>query len=1131
MLKHLSLITAFFLAAHTLGAVETITEATIPQTIKNLTLEQKARLLVGVGGCNSPISHYTPGAAGWTYEILEAGIPSINLADGPVGIRINPQPWQESVVTYDKNGLPVASSAPVEGITSDGTPAYCTAFPSTTALAATWNRNMARLQGEIMGDEAIAYGVDVILTPGVNIMRNPLCGRNFEYYSEDPLLTGALASEYIKGIQSRGIGTSLKHFIANNQQTGKKVNDARMTQRALREIYARPFEIVVRDARPWTIMGSYNKIAGQYTQTNAELMKTLLRDEWGFDGLSLTDWAVHRPADGLLNARCPLIMPGGEDRVQEIIKAVKDGKVSEATLDLCVSDVLRLVAKSITAKGWKPSAPDLTANAAVSRQVAGESMVLLKNNNQILPLAPSSKIALFGTTAYRSIAGGTGSSNVNKSHIVDIDRGLTNAGYNVNAKLAEVYNHYITAQEAILDNANCPAWQKLSYHRLIIPEMNIGGASSLIKSQAADNDVAIIVIGRKSGETSDRSPLAGDYKLSATESEMIRSVSNAFHAAGKKVIVLLNVCGAMDIASWDSMADAIVVTWYPGQECGDAVADIVSGKVNPSGRLPMTLPVAYDHNPSSRNWPYLGQPGGRNVDFTEYQEDIWVGYRYFDACGLKVAYPFGYGLSYTTFSYTGAKARRHGRSTTFEVTVTNTGDRAGKDVVAVYISAPKSEMLKPVAELRGFEKTNLLQPGESQRIAISVDDADLASFDASKSAWTTDAGTYTAHIGGNPGDYRCNITFKVSKPLVRKVNDILAPVKSVIPMKTINPFEEHKQKLVWYDASQFEILGRVYPDSLPIYSRIPAFRRDVTRYEVYELGQHSAGISIRFRSNSPNIVLKWNTLYNNTMTHMADLGTRGLDLYRLTADSVWRYLGPGRPMGNPTTWTAAANMEPEMREYLLHLPLYDAAGKIEIGIDSGYVIEQPVVKSPRRGHPVVVYGTSLQHGATASRPGMAATNILQRELNNEFINLGFSANGRLDYEIAEMMAEVDAAAYIMDNIPNSSVEEIYQKTEKFVKILRDRHPDVPIIFVEDPKFPGIPLNEKITTEVINKNKAIREVYQRMVDNGMTNTYYVEQINLQPEDGDATSDEYHYTDIGFRKYCDTLLPILRKILNK
>lgn len=1128
-MKHLVLTLSALFISLGLQAAAPITPKTVDQTVKKLSLEQKARLLVGVGGCESELSHYTPGAAGWTYEIKDFGIPSINLADGPVGIRINPLPWQESVVVYDENGLPVQSSYKGDAKTSsDAKASYCTAFPSTTALAATWNRDMARMQGEVMGDEAVAYGVDVILSPGVNIMRNPLCGRNFEYYSEDPYLTGVLASELIEGIQSKGIGTSLKHFIANNQQTGKKVNDARMTQRALREIYARPFEIVVRQAKPWTVMGSYNKIAGEFTQTNAELMRTLLRDEWGFDGLALTDWTVWRPAEGLLNARCPLIMPGNEDRVQEIIEAVKSGKVSEATLDDCVRDLLNLVAKSISAKGWQKSDPDLDAHALASRQLAGESMVLLKNNDNVLPLDKGETIALFGATAYKSIGSGTGSSNVNKSHITDIDKGLTSAGFKINASLAEVYRHYIAAQEAVLDNeTSCPDWQKISYHRTVIPEMDLSGAKALVSRQAKENDVAVIVIGRKSGETSDRG-LYGDYDLTPAETSLIKNVADAFHALDKRVVVVLNVCGAMEVASWQNYADAIVMAWFPGQECGDAVADILSGKVNPSGRLPMTLPMAYDHNPASRNYPYLGQQGGRNFDYTEYQEDIWVGYRYFDACKLAVAYPFGFGLSYTDFDYSNPTAKRKGNATEFSVTVTNTGDRAGKEVVPVYVTAPKGKLLKPEAELRGFAKTALLAPGESQRVTVTVKDDDLASFDEEISSWVTDAGLYTAHIGGYPSNYRADLNFNVKKAKTRMVNNILAPVK---PVSTINPYNEHQTKLKWVDASQFEILGRVYPDSLPIYSRIPAFRKDVTRYEVYELGQHSAGISIRFRSDSPDIYLKWNTKYNNHMTHMADIGTRGLDLYVLTENGKWRYIGPGRPMGNPTIWTATANMEPEMREYMIHLSLYDAVDKLEIGIDEGYAIEQPVAKSPRRGKPVVIYGTSLAHGATASRPGMAASNILQRELDNEFINLGFSANGRLDYEIAEMMASVDAAAYIMDNIPNSSVDEIYNKTEKFVKILRDSHPDVPIIFIEDPKFPGIPWNKRITEEVSKKNKAIREVYQKMVDNGMKNTYYVEQIHLQPEDGDATSDEYHYTDIGFRKYCDTLLPILKTILKK
>ena len=295
------------------NATEIITENDIDAIVSKMTLEQKARILVGTEGKNDNISHLVAGAAGWTYEIPSLGIPSINLADGPVGVRINPVPSEKVSVKYDSQGIPVATSA-ASG-SSDGPRTFCTCFPSTTALAATWDINAADWQGRCMADEAKAYGVDIVLTPGINIMRNPLCGRNFEYFSEDPLLTGKMAAAIIRAIQECGIGTSLKHFVANNQQTGKKFNDARISQRALREIYLKAFEICVKEAHPWTVMGSYNKIAGQFTQTNKDLMVRLLRNEWGFNGLVLTDWTVRRPTADLLNARCGLIMPGDEEIV------------------------------------------------------------------------------------------------------------------------------------------------------------------------------------------------------------------------------------------------------------------------------------------------------------------------------------------------------------------------------------------------------------------------------------------------------------------------------------------------------------------------------------------------------------------------------------------------------------------------------------------------------------------------------------------------------------------------------------------------------------------------------------------------------------------------------------------------
>lgn len=767
------------LTASSLHAAPVITEASVNRVVKRLTLEQKARLLVGWQGANTPMSHVVEGAAGWTYAIEEMGIPSINLADGPVGVRINPV-VSHAATTYDENGLPVIG----QGAAVAGAPtAYCTAFASTTALAATWNTALAQAQGEAMGREARAYGVDVILAPGINIMRNPLCGRNFEYYSEDPLLTGKMAAGLINGIQSQGIGTSLKHFVANNQQTGKKYNDARMTQRALREIYLKAFEICVKEAHPWTVMGSYNMISGQYTQTNQELLLTLLRDEWGFDGLCLTDWTVRRPVPDLLNARMALSMPGEEDIVQQIIKAVNDGTVSEKTLNACVSDVLRVVARSITARGWKRSEPDLRGHGFLSRDIAAESMVLLKNEGNILPIAGRPTIALYGASAYKSIGGGTGSSNVNKHHVTDVSEALIGAGLSLNDRIANVYEQYVTFQSSLMDaHPHCPAWQRISYHRTVLPEMDMTRYHAIVEQEVAHTQMAVIVLGRGSGETSDRQE-NDDFNITAAERFMIEHVCNVYHKAGKKVVVVLNVCGTIETASWKHLPDAILMAWLPGQECGDAIADVLTGRAEPSGRLPMTFPIHYSDLPSSKNYPHLGQTEGKNFDFTNYEEDIWVGYRYFVTTGQDVSYPFGYGLSYTSFDYSDLTVEHTKNGVNVSVKITNTGSRAGKEVVQAYVGPSESDKSSPTLELRAFAKTQVLAPGQSQQLSMSIGYNELSRFDQDNSQWITPKGNYNLVLGSSCNSPKCNATIVVDKPYVKKVSRILAPVTPVNTIK------------------------------------------------------------------------------------------------------------------------------------------------------------------------------------------------------------------------------------------------------------------------------------------------------------------------------------------------------------
>ena len=729
----------------------------INDIISRLTLEQKARLLVGSQGCDTGISHIVPGAAGYTYSIDSLGIFSINLADGPVGVRITPESSNKQYTTY------------------------CTCFPSTTALAATWNKDIAFLEGSAIGDEANAYGVDIILTPGINIMRNPLCGRNFEYFSEDPYLSGIMGSAMIKGIQEKGIGTSLKHFVANNQQTGKLYNDARISQRALREIYLKGFEICIKNSDPWTVMGSYNKIGGKYTQANPELLKTILRDEWGYKGLVMTDWYKKRNTADQLNGGTDLMMPGEQSQIDEIIKGVKDGRISQAILDNSVKNLLELILKSVSYNGWKYNqAPDLQKNAELARHIAAEGMVLLKNDSSFLPVSQNTKIALFGATAYKSIAGGTGSSNVNKAHIIDISTGLENAGYQLNGRLKRLYTKYVEFQNDFLDkHPECTDWEKLSYNRTVIPEMNLSKAESIIEQEARNSDIALIVIGRGSGEESDRR-LEGDFYLASAEKFMIEQVIDRFHSLGKKVAVVMNVCGVMEMNSWKDKPDAILLAWFPGQECGNAIADAISGKVNPSGKLPMTFPVDYSDIPSSRNFPIVGQTkSGKDFDYTNYEEDIWIGYRYFNTANVDIAYPFGYGLSYTQFSFSQPKIERKNDKWVATIKITNSGNTSGKEVVQLYISAPASPVTKPSAELKAFGKTRELKPGESQIIELQFTDYDLASFDENNSAWYTSKGKYMLFFGSSSRDFKATIPLSIKKDKCWKVNDVLKPVEKV----------------------------------------------------------------------------------------------------------------------------------------------------------------------------------------------------------------------------------------------------------------------------------------------------------------------------------------------------------------
>lgn len=747
-------------------------EAAIADVVAAMTVQEKVRLLVGMGFSmdlpmlppvdpeDRKIPEKVPGAAGRTHAIARLGIPILTLSDGPAGVRISPERDAQPGRTY-----------------------HATAFPVATLTASSWDPDLLRTVGEAFGREVREYGIDVLLAPGMNIHRNPLGGRNFEYYSEDPFLSGMLAAAFVNGVESQGVGTSPKHFAANNQEFNRFQLNTIVSERALREIYLRGFEIVVRTAQPWTVMSSYNLINGTYASESHDLLTTILRDEWGFEGFVMTDWFAMKDAVPQMRAGNDVLMPGYLKQSQDILAAVENGTLSESVLNANVERVLRIVLESPTFKGYAFSnAPDLAANAAVARQAAAQSMVLLKNDEAALPLAAGLTVGLFGNASYDLVVGGTGSGEVNEAYVVSPDEGMTAAGYTVDAPLADGYRTYIVDTKAAQPEPPMPF-----FPRPPIPERSL--ATDDIAAVAQRADVAVVTIGRNSGEMTDR-PL-DDFPLTEPERALIRDVSTAFHAVGKKVVVVLNVAGVLEVASWRDHADAILAAWQPGQEGGHAIADVLHGAVNPSGRLTMTFPMRYDDVPSAPNFPGKVLPGfeasagpsliGVPSEVT-YEEGVYVGYRYYTTFGVEPAYPFGHGLSYTTFDFGPLQlsAAEFAGEVTVQVRVTNSGSAAGREVVQLYLSAPGTAMDKPAYELRAFAKTGTLQPGQSETVTMRLTGRDLTSFDTGRAAWVAEPGTYTVRVGASATDIRGQATFVVPEELVvERAHNVLSPKEPI----------------------------------------------------------------------------------------------------------------------------------------------------------------------------------------------------------------------------------------------------------------------------------------------------------------------------------------------------------------
>ncbi|MDR3915872.1 MAG: glycoside hydrolase family 3 C-terminal domain-containing protein [Gemmiger sp.] len=689
--------------------------------LKKLTLEEKCALLSGAETFK-------------TRGMPEHGIPQIWLSDGPHGLR-------KQAGESDHLGL------------NPSVPATC--FPTASAVANSWDAALGEEIGAALGEEAAAQEVSVVLGPGLNMKRNPLCGRSFEYFSEDPYLAGKLAAGYIRGIQSKGVAACPKHFAVNSQETRRMASDSIVDERTLREIYLTGFEIAVKEGRPRSIMSSYNLVNGTYANENKHLLMEILRGEWGFDGAVITDWGGSNDhALGVKNGSTLEMPAPGGDSVRELLAAVESGKISESDIDARLSELLPLVFDTKAALDAAPREFDAAAHHALARRAAAESLVLLKNEDSLLPLAAGSKVAVIGDFAKNPRYQGAGSSMVNSTQVD------------------------VLLDKLIDSELNVIGYQQ-GFDRHGKPDAALQKSACELATQA---DTVILCMGLDEiaeSEGLDRSNL----RLAQNQVDLLQAVA----AVNQKIVVVL-YSGSVVETPWLDNCQALLYAALGGQAGAGAVADALTGKVNPCGKLAETWPLAYADVPSAADFATRRKT-------VEYREGLYIGYRYFTTAEKAVRFPFGYGMSYTTFAYSDMAADEQGVS----LTVTNTGSVAGTEIVQLYIAKKNSELFRPAKELKGFARVTLA-PGEKQRITITLDDKAFRFWNVKANRWEIEGGEYELLVGASVEDIR----------LCEKI--------SVHGTATVHPYEDgdldcyYKGNVLHVSDADFEkLLGHPIP--------------------------------------------------------------------------------------------------------------------------------------------------------------------------------------------------------------------------------------------------------------------------------------------------------------------------------
>ena len=722
-------------------------EERVSDLLNKMTNEEKIAILkgTGIGSMLGFNSNGVPGAAGEIYGNKRFGLSKLYLADGPAGLRISSERKNS-----DKK-------------------LYSTAFPVGSLVASTWDKNLAYEIGKAMGSEAKSYGVDIILAPGMNLHRNPLCGRNFEYFSEDPVLSGNIAASIVNGIQKNNVGACPKHFVVNNQETDRMKNNAQVDERTLREIYLKGFEIMVKKSQPWAIMSSYNKLNGKYVTVNKRLLTSILREEWGFKGTVMTDWFGGGDTVKSIKAGNDLIEPGTSKVLKDLEMGLKNQKLNVNDLNIAASRILKLILRSNKMNNSKnDNSPDLKYHAEIVREKASEGMILLKNDGT-LPLKENHIISLIGVTSFNIISGGIGSGDVDEAYTVNLDEALLKSNFKLNKTSTDLYKNYfeknpVKKPEGIIENL------MLMMNPKLLPQINY--TDNDLNAMAENSDLAVLTIGRNSGEGKDRVE-KNDFLLSKKEKGLIEKICEVFHSKNKKVVVVLNIGGVIETDSWKDLPDAILLAWQAGQESGNSIVDILSGKVNPSGKLPMTFPVALNDHRSTKNFPTDGTASDmtlmfdkkekplseqtKNKDFTIYEEGLYVGYRHFEKEDIDTSYPFGYGLSYTNFDYSNIVAKNVNDTINISLDVKNIGNISGKEIVQIYFSKSNSSVDRPKKELKDFSKTKLLKSGEKAKVDFSLPISDLSYWDDEKNEWVIEKGNYEIFAGSSSSDIRLHL--------------------------------------------------------------------------------------------------------------------------------------------------------------------------------------------------------------------------------------------------------------------------------------------------------------------------------------------------------------------------------------